>query len=456
VANGGEVLNHRATPITADNINDYDTLYNYFVIPKMRLEKLGFDVNGIILAGGIGQITGSKITDMWVRSYYQYSDLLGIQSMAEPYYHPRNNIGNKTLAEWKSYIDKIDAASSSWDIIYTHGRHEKPLVEVQELLEYIKTKPNIEVKTYKGIHDTHIIMDSCSLSVKSLTNISATKTISSYNVGDTLNTDDITVTATYSDSSTSDVTRRSIINISGVNITVAGLYNIVASYTEGNVTKTTNIKIIVLDSGAVNIIAQGEVPDHSGNTIGTWTLSDTGELDLVATNGGAMGNLSSDVWGWYPYKSQIKTIKIADGFTNIGSNAFINYTELTTVELSNTVILLGVNAFSGCTNLTTINLTNVTNFSIFSMRECTALPSQVVLGSATLVADVFYKDTNITTIKFIGTPSSIDANAFKSITAYNSSVNLTNIYVPWASGAVANAPWGATSATIHYDYVTTP
>ena len=49
-------------------------------------------------------------------------------------------------------------------------------------------------------------------------------------------------------------------------------------------------------------------------------------------------------------------------------------------------------------------------------------------------------------IYFEGTPESIDANAF-------TTTRETNIYVPWAEGAVANAPWGATKATIHYNYV---
>ena len=30
--------------------------------------------------------------------------------------------------------------------------------------------------------------------------------------------------------------------------------------------------------------------------------------------------------------------------------------------------------------------------------------------------------------------------------------NLTTINVPWAEGAVAGAPWGATNATINYNY----
>lgn len=47
---------------------------------------------------------------------------------------------------------------------------------------------------------------------------------------------------------------------------------------------------------------------------------------------------------------------------------------------------------------------------------------------------------------FKGTPSSINSNAF------NSCINLLTINVPWAEGAVANAPWGATNATINYNY----
>ena len=36
--------------------------------------------------------------------------------------------------------------------------------------------------------------------------------------------------------------------------------------------------------------------------------------------------------------------------------------------------------------------------------------------------------------------------------AFNGCNNLTTINVPWAEGAIANAPWGATNATINYNY----
>lgn len=51
----------------------------------------------------------------------------------------------------------------------------------------------------------------------------------------------------------------------------------------------------------------------------------------------------------------------------------------------------------------------------------------------------------VNTITFKGTPTTIANNALQ-----NSKI--TTINVPWAEGAVANAPWGATSATINYNY----
>ena len=36
--------------------------------------------------------------------------------------------------------------------------------------------------------------------------------------------------------------------------------------------------------------------------------------------------------------------------------------------------------------------------------------------------------------------------------AFSGCTNLKTINVPWAENAVANAPWGATNATINYNY----
>lgn len=46
----------------------------------------------------------------------------------------------------------------------------------------------------------------------------------------------------------------------------------------------------------------------------------------------------------------------------------------------------------------------------------------------------------------IPTPKTISDTAFRTCD------NLVSIKVPWSEGSVAGAPWGATNATVTYDY----
>ena len=85
----------------------------------------------------------------------------------------------------------------------------------------------------------------------------------------------------------------------------------------------------------------------------------------------------------------------------------------------------GGSAFSDCTN-----------------SVLTSLPS----GITKISSDAFRNCTGLTELTFRGTPSAISPTVFKNWT------NLTTINVPWASGAVSGAPWGATNATINYNY----
>lgn len=71
-----------------------------------------------------------------------------------------------------------------------------------------------------------------------------------------------------------------------------------------------------------------------------------------------------------------------------------------------------------------------------------SLPS----GLTSIGNSAFNSCTGLTSITFNGKPNSISSSAF------NGCANLKTINVPWASGEVANAPWGATNATINYNY----
>ena len=126
------------------------------------------------------------------------------------------------------------------------------------------------------------------------------------------------------------------------------------------------------------------------------------------------------------YNSDGKLIDVRlYGYDKIRDYAFYNCANLALTSLPSGITSIGNTAFYRCANL-----------------ALTSLPS----GITSIGKNAFGECTGLTSITFTGTPTSIDIGAFSGCT------NLTTINVPWAEGAVANAPWGATNATINYNY----
>ena len=156
---GGEILTHNGPVITQENINDNEFLYKYFVGEKQKLTGMGFNVNGILLAGGEGQILGSPLTAKWAYSTYKYSDLLGeeynnLQNYSSVYYGWRNWIGNYNGASGvNAYIDDL-IRMKEWDVFFFHDESEVSLETLSDVLDYInsKGKDTIEVVTYNTIY----------------------------------------------------------------------------------------------------------------------------------------------------------------------------------------------------------------------------------------------------------------------------------------------------------------
>ena len=114
------------------------------------------------------------------------------------------------------------------------------------------------------------------------------------------------------------------------------------------------------------------------------------------------------------------------GLTTIGAYAFRDCTSLALSALPAGITSIGTYAFSGCTSLALSALpAGLTSISTSAFRDCAGL----------------------TEITFLSTPSgAISTSAFANCN------NLLVIRVPWASGAKADAPWGAKNATIIYNY----
>jgi hypothetical protein len=133
--------------------------------------------------------------------------------------------------------------------------------------------------------------------------------------------------------------------------------------------------------------------------------------------------------------------------TSITGYSFYYCTNLVTASIPNATDI-GNSAFYGCANLALSSLPEIlTAISTSAFEKCTKLAITSIPKSVTKISNyAFSKCTGLTTITFKGTPTKIDGAVFRDCT------NLTTINVPWAEGAVANAPWGATNATINYNY----
>ena len=182
---------------------------------------------------------------------------------------------------------------------------------------------------------------------------------------------------------------------------------------------------------------------------------------LVAENikkginiGGVIGTLEGGAGATEPY---IEETYDADGnligakmygYTKVRDWAFSYCASLAHVSFSEGITSIGGGAFGACTNLALTSLPDgLTNIGEEAFGRCTSLAlTSLPEGLTSIDQGAFTNCTSLTSITFKGTPTSINSDAF------NGCTNLTDIKVPWAEGAVKNAPWGATNATITYNY----
>lgn len=147
-------------------------------------------------------------------------------------------------------------------------------------------------------------------------------------------------------------------------------------------------------------------------------------------------------------RSGLTTYSFPEGTTKIEGYAFSNCSNLVLTELPATLTTIGQNAFASCTKLAISELPEgLTEVNTSAFSSCKGITTMTLPSGIQYVwSSAFSFCTNLTSVTFKGTPEEIADNAF------NYCTNLKTINVPWASGAVAGAPWGATKATINYNY----
>lgn len=197
------------------------------------------------------------------------------------------------------------------------------------------------------------------------------------------------------------------------------------------------------------------------------TYDNNGNLLTVKTHG------NTDIrQNAYENCSFLTKIEMDNDTEYIRPKAFYSCTKLATVFLSNSLISIGADAFWGCSSLSYIAFpANLKTIEMRAFSQCTALAlftlpqllesigEQAFMSCRSLGGtlrippnvkgiddDAFAYCSGLSAVTFLGKPNSISATAFEDCNG------ISTINVPWAEGAVAGAPWGATEATVVYNY----
>lgn len=126
---------------------------------------------------------------------------------------------------------------------------------------------------------------------------------------------------------------------------------------------------------------------------------------------------------------------------------FYYNTKIQKIKLPEATKEILAQAFSGCSNLQEVFFPEgLTSIRDLAFESCRLLVRIELPSSLTTLGKSFSNCAGMKEITFKGTPTSIAGNAFYACN------KVETINVPWSEGEVANAPWGAASATINYNY----
>ena len=179
-------------------------------------------------------------------------------------------------------------------------------------------------------------------------------------------------------------------------------------------------------------------------SIGDYTFRNCGKVALTSLPSGITSIGDFAFLNCY----QLSLTTLPSGITSIGQFAFNNCPKLQLTSLPSGITSLPTAAFQYCPKLALTTFpSGLISIGDYAFRQGTGLASITLPPALTSIGDfAFANCVGLETVRFTSTVSSIPNGVFSGCT------KLSTIYVPWSQGQVANAPWGASNATIIYDY----
>lgn len=226
------------------------------------------------------------------------------------------------------------------------------------------------------------------------------------------------------------------------------------------------------DAIGVVIPEYGVSYNESGTVATTYGYKVAGLAGISSSVSVNISKDATEIGDFAFYGASISDIDLPNGITKIGKYSFGSNDDIHSVRMPDKLVEIGDFAFSGCTFFNTTLPDTVTKIGSYAFSNCrsylnlSSVPSGVtVIRESTfqfcdkittfnfhkdiqrIESEAFYYCAYLTDVTFEGTPTQIADDTFERCS------RLKTINVPWAEGEVANAPWGATGATINYNYV---
>lgn len=190
-----------------------------------------------------------------------------------------------------------------------------------------------------------------------------------------------------------------------------GHYNSMYSYWSDAAGKNYGGTVTWVDNGTVRYITGkcGYDASYSLNlSNGKLTISGTGAMYDYEYNGTSKTTNAP----YAAYASQIKSIRVDDGITVIGSQAFRNFDQVTSVSLANTITQIGERSFDGCSKVTSVILPGALKIIGVGAFERTALTRVNIPNGVTHIGDSAFKELPITEITIPAGVTNIGNQAF--------------------------------------------
>ena len=144
----------------------------------------------------------------------------------------------------------------------------------------------------------------------------------------------------------------------------------------------------------------------------TYDWDDATQTLIVSGKGKVVGNYDTS----YPlsvYKNKARKIILQDGITEIGTQAFADFSNLTEVDFPSTLKKIGKAAFYKCSELTNVDLPkSLTVLSAAAFADCRSLTDLTLPEKLQQIGDYAFQDCTLTQMTFPASVKDVSSLAF--------------------------------------------